>query len=213
MRARPVDATIDKTEVDRLIAELGLVSITTSQAEGKPLHHFVRGLLFSARLVDHVEEWVRNGHHAAWGQLVDDDGRFLSPENDLIIHQGKCEHTWKSRVMEFSIVRTRNAKAVIQCRAVVKGMDDELRTYCQDLKRFCPEVWLVSECCWAKTLGRCRQVAFDAKKAGYTHFTYLYDMTNKGDLNPNYAGWRELKEKVDRLTAPTIPHRRTRRRR
>ncbi len=154
-----VDRTIDSVQLTTLIDKThGLSPLTTQQAEGSPLHHFVRGLIFSAELVDIVKNLVHNGYHAGWGQLVDDAGKMLSPENDLIVYRGTSMHTWETGSFTYSLIRSRDAVLVIQCRAIVKSVGADLWDYADKVKQFCPETWLFAECCWSRTSARSLQI-------------------------------------------------------
>jgi hypothetical protein len=199
-----VDETIDQVQLAGLIAKTHMLSpLTTQQAEGSPLHHFVRGLIFSAQLLDILQSLIQNGFHAAWGQLVDDDGNLLSPENDIIVYHGTPRHTWETRSFTYSLIRSRDAVLVIQCRAIVRTVGGDLKDYAKKVKEFCPKIWLIAECCWAKTSERSAQIKKDAQSAGYEKFFFLYDHSRDADVTPNRPGWRELKQAIARCIRPT----------
>ena len=191
--------TIDKAFLDGLVDGLQLQPLTSQQAEGKPLHRFVRGLIFSTQLVDFIENNLPNGYHAGWGQLIDDQGEWLSSENDIIVYRGKPEHEWKTTCLKFMLVQASQANVVIQCRAIVRTVDSDLRTYARQLSEFRSRLWLFAECCWAKSAQRCEQIRQDTLSAGYERFFYLYDHSYNSDVTKNYLGWREFREAIRAL--------------
>ena len=209
-----VEQTVDANQLTELVSKLtGWSRLTTQQAEGNPLHHFVRGLIFSAELVDMVEDLVCNGYHAGWGQLVDREGGLLSPENDLIVYHGKPMKKWRTGSFTYSLIRSEDAVLVIQCRAIVRSVGEDLREYATKAKGFCPHIWLFAECCWAKSTARSAQIARDARAAGYEKFFYLYDHSRNEDVTHNFAGWHDFKQAIARSIRPVTRRRRSRSRR
>ena len=208
-----VDQTLDQVQLFPLIDALRPLSLlTTQQADDtKPLHHFVRGLIFSATLLDLIRNILPNGHHAGWAQITDAEGNLLSPENDIVIYTGQPRHRWRTSSFEYSVIGSTDAKAVIQCRALVRSVGKDLSGYAKEVRRFCGHVWLFAECCWAKTAERRQEIARDAKEAGYAHFFYLYDFDRNNAVTPNLSGWRDFKSALAKVCRPT--RRRTPRRR
>lgn len=212
MASGRIDTTVNQTELTPLIDKLQLQPLTTAQVEGGRLHLFVRGMMFSGELLDLMQEYLPAGYKAGWGQLIDRDGDFFSPESDIIIYEGNPVKTWKTSCFKYILVRDNQAHVVIQCRATIKTLGKDLRKYARDVKVFSPQVWLFTECCWAKTPERCAQLALDAKKAGYEKFFYLYDHTTNGEMNVNLAGWQEFKAELSKLKTDKTVKRRKRKR-
>lgn len=193
MTTGKVDDTFDSSELEGWVRRLQIQRVTSDQPGGSPLHRFVRGLMFSSKLVDYAEDHLPDGFRADWGQVMDDDGTLLSPESDVIIYTGKARHRFKSRrTMDYAIIPASQARLLIQCRAVLSSVTKELREYLERSRRFCPRIWLFVECCWAKDDKQRAHLAKQVRKAGFEKFFYLYRCIPPQQPVVDLHGWQRF---------------------
>lgn len=72
------------------------------------------------------------------------------------------------------MVDKKQVRIVIQVRSSIQSVGRESKEYCREVKKFVPEVWYITECCWAKTEHRAGAIERELKRAGYGEFVYLF---------------------------------------
>jgi hypothetical protein len=161
---------------------------------------FVKGLRLSARLVYILRvELSATNLRVDWGQILDNNDKWCSPECDIIVHKG---HTgvWndtKEPVMDFKFVRQECAVAVISCKSYAKDVDKE---YAHKLRKYVKHVFLFAECCAPSRVAALRK---KARQAGYAAFGYLYAFDEKrNECIPDEREWHSfldtIKSKITR---------------
>lgn len=158
------------------------------------LHDFVRGLIFSEKMIQIIDEHL-SGYNADWGQLVDErTGNYLSKECDIIIYKRHPIRAWGKKAIKFVAVENTAAQLVIQCCTSITSVTKEHRVYPQNLKKFVPEIWYLAECYWGSK-NKYNTIRKELEKAGYKRFFYLYRKYEKqGEMHTelNYDGWDEF---------------------
>jgi len=185
-----------------LVEELEGLWCLSSPSFGVPtLHDFVRGLIFSERMLQVIDKNL-NRYNADWGQIVDErTGNYLSKECDIIIYRGNPIREWGKKAMKFVVVESSAAKLVIQCSTSVTTVSKEHKDYPKDLKKFVPKIWYLAECYW----GSKRQsnvIRRELKKAGYDNFFCLYrKYERQGEMHKelNYDRWNEFIKSIRNL--------------
>ncbi len=160
-------------ELDTLITKSPPYSLSSPKYGNPTLLDFVKGLIIATNVIDVINEYLPNGCHANWGQIIDNKNKdVMSHESDIVIYRGKpgCKMI-HNKSMKFALVDKDRAKVVIQVKSSIDSVRDSDRTYCRDLLRFVPEVWYLAECCWAKKVSNLEKTL---KKAGYSRFFYFY---------------------------------------
>lgn len=163
-------------ELDELLAKSTPYALSSPSFGSPTIHDFVKGLILSTNIIEVIDKHIPNGYRVDWGQVIDEDGNTLSKECDIIIYEGKSFKTIKNRCINFVLVNKKQAKLVIQVKSSIQSVTKDDKKYCSELKKFVPEIWYVSECCWAKSRNRVNTVRQQLKKAGYNQFFYFYRM-------------------------------------
>lgn len=169
---RRVDYLIGQ-ELEELIAKSTPYALSIGESH---VHRFVKGLILSTNIIDEIGKHLARSKHigVGWGQIIDKQGETLSNECDIIIYKDTPFKEVKNGSMRFVLVSIAQAKIVIQVRSSIESVTKEDKTYCRKLKKFVPEVWYISECCWANSKSRARAIERELKKAGYNQFFYFY---------------------------------------
>ncbi len=152
-------------------------SLSTPQLGNPTIHDFVKGLILSTNIIEVIDIHLPNGYRADWAQVIDvQNGNTLSKECDIVIYKGKPFKEIKNQSIKFVLVDRKQAKIVIQVRSSIQSVKQEDKTYCQELRKFVPEVWYIAECCWAKSKPRVNKIELELLKVGYSQFFYFYRM-------------------------------------
>lgn len=172
MRWKPVDYLIAQ-ELEELIAKSTPYALSIGESV---IHRFVKGLILSTNIIDEIAKHLARSKHigVGWGQIIDKKGETLSNECDIIIYKNTPFKEVINQSMRFVLVSIEQAKIVIQVRSSIESVTKDDKTYCKKLKKFVPEVWYISECCWANSKSRVKAIERELKKAGYNQFFYFY---------------------------------------
>ena len=164
---------------------------------------FIKGLRFSSLLIYTIRKRLDNtGLDACWGHILHETKGDCSRESDIIIYNNGMIQQWndhKVPVMDFRFVSNCNAKIVISCKAERLKPSTIDIDYCNALKEYATETWLVAECCSYRSLDLIKKAAHEA---GYKYFLclYCYDKQQKPILQ--YADWCEFIRKIDQCKNP-----------
>lgn len=137
---------------------------------------FIRGLRFSALLIYAIREFLSgSGLTASWGHLMDENGVLCSPECDIIIHREGHMMRWNGDggdkpVMDFKFIECENALVVISCKSYLVPSQIDI-DYAIDLKKYCSNVWLFSEC---SQVGKLEIIKEKSEALGYSGCWTLY---------------------------------------
>jgi hypothetical protein len=167
-------------ELDVLIGEATPYSLSSPSFGNPTIHDFVKGLILATNIIKVIKKYLPEGYYADWGQIIDKrSGNALSNESDIIIYKGKpgCK-TIENQSMRFVLVDKDQARVVIQVKSGIDAVKEEDKKYCKSLSKFVPQVWFFTECCWANSKSRVRDMGKKLKKAGYKQFFYLYSMND-----------------------------------
>ena len=160
---------------------------------------FVRGLRFSALLIYTIRRYLKPHLLANWGQIIDDDGTYLSNECDIIIHQkgdDDDDRRWNGNIMDFRFVDQADAKVVISCKSYIESSNVET-DYFNNLIKFVPEIWLFSECCGPRSVA---PIDKKAKATGYGHFFHIYTYSKTtGVARRNFPEWERFVEAIKKI--------------
>ena len=115
-------------ELQNLRCYAPLLSTGGGQYQGHILG-FVKGLRISARLIYFIRKCLSTQSlQVSWGHIIDVDSGACSPECDVIIHLPGHYDKWNDGdkpVMEFLFVEARYVKAVVSCKSVLAGIDQQ----------------------------------------------------------------------------------------
>jgi hypothetical protein len=188
-------------ELDELLGKSTPYSLSTPQFGNPTLHDFVKGLILSTNIIEHIDKHIPNGFRADWGQVINvEDGNALSKECDIIIYEGKPYKTIENKSIKFVLVDRKQAKIVIQVRTGIQSVTKESKEYCKEVRKYVPELWFISECCWAKSENRAITIERELKNAGYKQFIYFYRM-DENTLNKtiNYKSFIKFTNMIKKL--------------
>lgn len=96
---------------DRIASTKWLYEYAKGQTEGKKLHPFARGHIFSSAVAEEVELYTNK--HATWGQIFD-QAKGLSSEIDVIVYREKPIVSWPKA--GFALVKPEGVVATINCK-------------------------------------------------------------------------------------------------
>jgi len=167
-------------ELEELLAKSTPYAMSSPSFGSPTIHYFVKGLVLSSNVIELINKHIPDGYRVDWGQIIDDkDGNVLSKECDIIIYKGKPFKEISNKTIRFVLVSKQSVKIVIEVKSSIQGVTRDIKNYCKELKKFIPEIWLVTECCWAQSKKRALDIKQDLKKAGYNHFFFFYRMDDK----------------------------------
>ena len=180
--------------------------IRQAKMEGGGVFDFVKGLRLAARLAYILKEKLSQYHlDANWGQILDEDGFYLSPECDIIIHKEGYVDRWNGEglgidnVMDFRFIELKKVIAVISCKSYLKSIGKEYTNYCQRLKPYLREkkFWLFAECIPS---GKEETLCKKARSIGHDGFWYLYTWDeNISEHKEDRPLWEKFIDEIDKL--------------
>jgi len=180
--------------------------IREANIKGVGVFDFVKGLRLAARLTYILKEKLSQYHlDANWGQILDEDGFYLSPECDIIIHREGHFDRWNgegsdiNRVMDFRFVELKRVVAVISCKSYLTSISKKYTNYCQRLKPYLRgrKFWLFAECIPS---GKEKTLDKKAKSIGHNRFWYLYTWDKKNsEHEENRPLWEEFVDEIDEM--------------
>jgi hypothetical protein len=193
-----VKANLSGYRLDNFIRE-----VEKRKGENKGLiFPFARGLRFSASLIYAIRDCLAGSNlEVNWGQLIDEDGMYCSPECDIIIHKKGHYAKWNGtdqghHIMDFRFIEQKNALAVISCKSYLTKSTIEVE-YCKNMLALVNKVWLFSECIGPESKDIIKE---EATNIGYENFWYLYTWNrNTGESEDNIDGWYTFIEAVKSL--------------
>lgn len=193
-----IRAAVEPFRVNPFFAELD-----RQRSSGRILP-FVKGLRFSAKLTYAIREiLVGSNLQADWGHLVDEDGGYVSPECDIIIHQKDCRLAdwWngegkKNGIMDFKFIETEFVKVVISCKSKIETSEVE-EDYFNKLNEYVDRIWLFAECCGSER--KFNNIRTRAQEYGYEDFWCIYTQNSAGDLGYLEDVWFDFVRKVEGL--------------
>ncbi len=182
--------------------------IRQADKEGGGVFDFVKGLRLATRLIYILKnKLAQYSLDANWGQILDENGEYLSPECDIIIHKGKEVDRWNGEggdhgnVMDFRFIELKNVVVVISCKSYLTSISVKDRKYCQRLKPYLKgkELWLFAECV---PIGKEKDLDKKSKEIGHNKLLYLYSLDEK-NLQPdqNRPLWVKFLDEVDKMGA------------
>ena len=180
--------------------------IRQADKEGGGVFDFVKGLRLATRLIYILKnKLAQYSLDANWGQILDENGEYLSPECDIIIHKGKELDRWNGEggdhgnVMDFRFIELENVVVVVSCKSYLTSISDKDRRYCQRLKPYLKrkELWLFAECV---PIGKEKDLDKKARKIGHNKLWYLYSWDEK-NLQPeqNRPLWKRFLDELDKI--------------
>lgn len=180
--------------------------IRRAYREGGGVFDFVKGLRLAARLIYILKNKLAEYKlDANWGQILDDNGVYLSPECDIIIHRGQHIDQWDGEggnipnVMDFRFIELKKVLAVISCKSYFTGISQEDRNYCKRLKPYLKgkKFWLFAEC-----IPKGKEKAIDEKvrSIGHNKLWYLYTWDDDNlDPEEDRKLWEKFFDEIDRI--------------
>jgi len=180
--------------------------IRVAKMQGAGVFDFVKGLRLAARLAYILKEKLSQYHlDANWGQILDEDGFYLSPECDIIIHKQGHFDRWNgeggesNNVMDFRFIELKKVVAVISCKSYLTSISKKYIDYCQRLKPYLKgrEFWLFAECIPS---GKEKTLDKKARSIGHNGFWYLYTWDKKSsEHEENRPLWEKFVDEIDKL--------------
>jgi len=180
--------------------------IRQAKMEGGGVFDFVKGLRLAARLIYILKNRLSEyGLDANWGQILDKDGFYLSPECDIIVHRGGYFDRWNgeggeiNNVMDFRFIELKKVVAVISCKSYLTSISKEYRKYCQKLKPYLrgKKFWLFAECI---PHGKEKTLDKKARNIGHSKFWYLYTWDEKNSQpEENRPLWEKFIDEIDKM--------------
>ena len=177
-----------------------------SRMKNGRIFDFVKGLRLAARLTYILKEKLSKYNlDANWGQILDKDGFYLSPECDIIIHKEGHFDRWNGegsdmhRIMDFRFIELENVVAVISCKSYLTSISKEYINYCQRLKPYLKGriFWLFAECI---PTGRENALDTKARSIGHDGFWYLYTWNeNISEHKEDRPLWEKFVDEIDKL--------------
>jgi hypothetical protein len=194
------DAVIAQ-ELDELVSKSSPYALSSPQFGSPTLHDFVKGLILSTNIIEVIDKHLPNDYRADWGQVIDDDGNTLSKECDVIIYKGKPFKLIKNKSISFVLVNKKQTRIVIQVKSSIQSVTRDSKEYSRELRKFVPELWFITECCWAKSKTRAAKIEKELKKSGYKEFVYFYRMDeNSFNKSINYDSFVKFINAIKKLT-------------
>ena len=199
--------------ISLLVAELtewrADYEIKQAYTEGGGVFDFVKGLRLAARLIYILKHRLSQYQlDANWGQILDKNGKYLSPECDIIIHSGKEIDRWNGEggwanvgnIMDFRFVSITNVLAVISCKSYLTSISGKDTKYCKRLKPYLrgrKKLWLFAECV---PLGKEEDIESKIRQIGHDRFWYLYGWDEKNfQFEENRPLWEKFLDEVDKI--------------
>jgi hypothetical protein len=106
-------------------------------------------------------------------------------------------HKWNGSehpIMVFKFVEVAKARAVISCKSLLTSINQDIREYPKELKKFgIKKVFLFAECSSATNFPNLRKAA---KKAGYADLCCLYLTGSQGFVQMNEPMWYDFGNNV-----------------
>lgn len=189
--------------------------ISQIDREGGGVFDFVKGLRLAARLIYILRERLaKHSLEANWGQVMDDNGVYLSPECDIIVHANGHLDRWNGEgpseignIMDFRFIELKHVLAVISCKSYLSSVSERDQKYCARLKPYLKgrKLWLFAECI---PKGKEKEMRGKARKAGHDVLWYLYTWDDKNLLpEQDRPQWQEFLQAVDKLADGTRTNR------
>ncbi len=180
--------------------------IRQADKAGGGVFDFVKGLRLATRLVYILKNKLSEySLDANWGQILDENGEYLSPECDIIIHKGKEIDRWDGEggdypnVMDFRFIEIEKVVCVISCKSYLTSISERYTKYCQRLRPYLKgrPFWLFAECV---PTGKEKDLHEKAKEIGHNRLWYLYSWDEK-NLQPeeNRPLWKKFLQEIDRI--------------
>jgi hypothetical protein len=189
-------------ELNILIEEATPYSLSSPHFGNPTIHDFVKGLILATNIIKVINKYKPEGCYADWGQIIDKKSRnTLSNESDIIIYKGRpgCK-TIENQSMRFVLVDKNQARVVIQVKSGIDTVREDDKKYCKNLSKFVPQVWFFTECCWANSESRVKDLGKKLKRAGYKQFFYLYAMDDKKNSRRiNYGQFVKFIELIKKI--------------
>lgn len=180
--------------------------IREANIQGAGVFDFVKGLRLAARLTYILKEKLSQYHlDANWGQILDEDGFYLSPECDIIIHKDGHIDRWNGEgvgidnVMDFRFIELKKVVAVISCKSYLTTISKKYTNYCQRLKPYLKgkEFWLFAECI---PTGKEKILNKKARSIGHSKFWYLYTWDRESaEHEENRPLWAKFIGEIEKL--------------
>jgi len=177
-----------------------------SKMKNGGIFDFVKGLRLAARLTYILKEKLSEYHlDANWGQILDKDGFYLSPECDIIIHKQGHFDRWNGEgggadnIMDFRFIEIEKVAAVISCKSYLTSISTKYTNYCARLKPYLEgkEFWLFAECIPA---GKEKTLDKKVRSIGHNGFWYLYTWDEKmSEHEENRPLWEQFVEGIEKL--------------
>ncbi len=164
---------------------------------------FVRGLRMSALIIYQLREILSDTDYSAyWGQIINEDGDYLSNECDILIsRKDSYVKKWNGEgdnqdIMDFRFIRNDHVKLVISCKSFLTTAKVE-KDYCENMKKYVDEVWLFAECCGPQSIEPIKTVSIEY---GYSQFWHLYTWNRlSGETTLQDNLWKCFELKVREL--------------
>lgn len=163
---------------------------------------FVRGLRMSALIIYQLREILSDTNYSAyWGQIIGDDGEYLSNECDIIISRKDAfEKKWNGQgtenIMDFRFISRNHVKLVISCKSFLTNSDVE-KEYCENMKNYISNIWLFAECCGPQSVA---PITKTATEYGYSAFWHLYIWNRlTGETKLDEGIWKDFEKEIREL--------------
>jgi hypothetical protein len=165
---------------------------------------FVRGLRMSALIIYQLREILSDTDYSAyWGQIISEDGKYLSNECDILISKkGAFEKKWngegQENIMDFRFIRQEHVKLAISCKSFLTTSEVE-KEYCENMKKYIDHVWLFAECCGPQSVELIQKIATEY---GYGDFFYLYTWNRLVEVQATKLDenvWRNFEKRIREL--------------
>jgi hypothetical protein len=164
---------------------------------------FVRGLRLSALIIYQLRTILSDTNLSAyWGQIIDEDGDYLSNECDILIStKDAFEQKWNGdgdgqNIMDFRFIRKEHVKAVISCKSFLTKQKIE-KEYCENMLNFVDKVWLFAECCGPQSI---QPIKDSSLTIGYEKFWHLYTWNRlSGETKSDPDIWKDFEKEVRSL--------------
>ncbi len=160
---------------------------------------FVRGLRMSALIIYQLREVLSDtGYSAYWGQIINQDGEYLSNECDIIISKKdayvkKWNGDGDQNIMDFRFINAEHVKLVISCKSFLTKAKIE-KEYCENMRRYINNVWLFAECCGPQSIDPIKNTSLEY---GYSEFWHLYTWNRiSGETKLDENIWRSFEIKI-----------------
>jgi len=182
--------------------------VRQAKMEGGGVFDFVKGLRLATRLIYILKNRLSQYHlDANWGQILDEDGFYLSPECDIIVHKEGHFDRWNGEggeirnVMDFRFIELQKVVAVISCKSYLTSISEDYKKHCRKIKPYLKGkiFWLFAECV---PIGKEKELERKVKSIGHNRLWYLYSW-DEMNFQPeeNRPLWGKFLDEVDMLRA------------